>query len=422
MENLYELSLNELLTADFGCDCGKKHSVNAEAFYGGFDAFESALKKSNAKGKILFICSRDTCSKYGEFIDNAIKNADCIPETVIINRKFDDSLENISCLFAMADDVCLIAVLDCYLLGVANYFASVKNIPLIAMPLSADADDVLSTTASVVFKGKHEKISSAGYRYIIINENFLKNSSKESCAVAFASLASAIVSLIDYRIRGTMVGERLCKNCYDLVRSCISGAINIFKNQPEDIPVKLLENKIKISVADIYTDGEILSGSGESCVAKLLEPSGKKHFSFSERKLYAAYKLIDLYNIFFKYPHSNLLTLPDLAERAENYACLTGAKEYETLKNIKKRAFKAKEVDKKLNFVNQKFYEETKKLAAMKDKLFSAYVKLGGDKDLLENYSPDEIHKAVYYAPDTENSFSVLNLMRDTGVLELLKN
>ncbi len=422
MENLYELSLNELLTAKFNCSCGKTHSVNAEAFYGGFDAFEAALKKSNAKGKILFISSRATCNKYGEFVDNAIKNASGIPESIIINRKFDDSLENISCLFTMADDVSAIVVFDSYLFGVANYFASVKNLPLITMPLSADADDILSPTASVTFKGRREKISSAGYRYIIINEDFLKNSPKESSAVAFASLASAIVSLIDYRIRGTMVGERLCKNSYDLVRACISNSMNILKNPSEDIPLKLLKNRIKISVADIYTNGQILSGSGESSVAKYLEPSGKKHYSFSERKLYAAYKLIDLYNVFFKYPHSNLLTAPDIAERAEYYAKLTGIKEYDALTDMKKHSLKAKDIDKKLNFLNQKFYEETQKLSAMKDKLFSAYVKLGGDEGLIENYSAEEIRKAVYYAPDMQDSFSVLNLMRDTGVLELLKN
>lgn len=421
MENLYNLKLNELIKLQFDCDCGKTHAVNAEIDYGGFDVLLSVLKKLKATGQIVFISSRSTFFEYGETILDLISQAGATPLNIILNKKFDNTLENISGLFALSGEVSAVVVLDPYLFGVASYFVSIRNLHLISMPLTPDADDVLSPTASITFKGKKEKVTSAGYRHVIINTELLSKAPKESSAIAFASLASGIISLIDYRMRGTVGGEKLCKNSYDLVRSCISGTINILKNKTQNIPVFLIENRIKLVIADIYTDGAILSGSGESCVATLLEPSGKEHYSFSERKLYSAYKLIDLYNIFFKYPHSNLLYVPDLVERAEGYSRLTGTNEYETLKDINKRALSAKEIDKKLNLVNQKFLDETQKLVSMKDKLFSAYLSLGGKEDLLENYTPDEIRRAVYYAPDTEGCFSVLTLMRDTGILELLK-
>lgn len=421
MDDLYKIKLCDLLKAEFDCACGKKHMINAEVRYGGEEDLKKVLSEIAPNGKTAFISLQSTFFTYGEGVLSAISAAGSAPLNIVLNRRFDNTLENIGGLFALPDDVRAVVVYDTELFGVAEYFTALRNIPLVMLPLSPEAENVLSPTVTVKLKNKPERIYAENRRYIIIDAEKLTKCADNSIAAAFAGLASGIIALIDYRMRGTVAGEWLCKESYNLVRSCITGALGILKVNKENIAVTLLEDRIRISAAEVYTDGEILSGSGESAVAELLEAGGKKSFTFAERKFYAAYKLIDLYKMFFTEPHANLLGVPDYIDRAEKLSLLTGIGEYEVLKSLKSRSMRAKEVDKKLAFVWQKFAGETEKLSEMKDKLLAVYVKLGGDASLTDNYDSNEIRRAIYHAPDLPGNFSVLTLMRDTGILELLK-
>lgn len=419
MSNLYGMPIAELFNLK-ECACGKNHALDAEVVYGDDGALTDILKRVAPNGKTAFISLQRTFLSIGAGILGAISASGASPLNIVLNRRFDNTLENVGGLFALPDDVRAAVVCDTELIGVAEYFTAVRNIPLVIMPLSPDAENLLSPTVSVKIKNRAEKIYAENKRFIIIDGKKLSACGRDGVAAAFAGVASCIISLIDYRARGAVTDEVICKESYKLVRDCITGALGAIKSD-SGISEFLLETRIKISAADAFTDGALFGGSGETAVAELLEACGKKRLSFSERRFYAAYKLIELYKDFFTLPHGNILGVPDYNARAESLAEMTGANEYALLQNILDYALTAEETDKKIAPVAAAFGEETAKLASLKDKLFNAYVKLGGDSDLLSVYTPEEIRRAVYHAPDTAGHFSVLTLMRDTGVLELLK-
>lgn len=423
MGEIYNLSLTELLNREQVCDCGKKHTVNAEVRYGeNTSELTRLISEISPNGKVAFVSLHDTFIRRGTHVLDAVSAGGAVPLNIVLNKRFDNTLENVNGLFGIPDDVRAVLVTDDALYDVAAYFSALKNLPLIIIPSSAYGENVLSPIVTVTLKGVRERIAADNRRYVIIDETLVASSPEQVNAAAFAGMASGVISLIDYRMRGTVAKENLCRSAYDLARSCISDSLSVGKLPADKIPLRLLENRLKGAVAEIYTDGDILCGGGETAVAALLSGRGEQAFSESERKLAAACKLIELYNVFFTEPHGELLSVPDYGERAERLSVRTGIKQSEILDYISEYSFKAKDIDKILRFVMPKFAKETQNIAALTVKLMAVYEKLGGSALLKTNYSPEELRAAVFSAADMPRCFSVLTLMRDVGMLEYLKN
>ena len=418
MKQLHKMPLQKLIKSRVINDGGDLTKINAEVVYGGFSAVKKIVKSKFSKGKILFISTKQSHEMLWVKLNKSIKNL----SSVVINKRFDNSLENISALFAIDDVLGGVIVSDSDLISVATYFSSIKNVPLIIMPKSCDVENILAGEVSINFRGKKEKIAVTNKRYVVINKSLLKNAEQKSNAVAFSGIASGIIAIIDYRVKGIVADKWLCRESYDIVRACITDAMNVLKFKKQIVSLKLLEIKIKLSIAEYFTGGEFFGGSGGNLVADFLEASGKEVFSTSERRFLAAYKLIDIYNMFFTKEYDNLLALPDYVLRAKNCGEITGENQFKCLERIRKIAVNPTHIQEKLSLHKEKLASETQRFSSIKEKLFLVYKKLGGDEKLLSNYTSTELRKAIYHAPDSGKTVSVLSLIRDVGILELLKN
>ncbi|PWM75773.1 MAG: hypothetical protein DBX59_00580 [Bacillota bacterium] len=406
-ENTFE----ELLCGKFACGCGRRGApvyLRRGEVYGELEN----LSRSFARGKrAALVASRRFLSERGEQTLGALCAGGAEAVKIAVSRRFDSALENIGALFSLAEDVKLIVACESELYDVAAYFSALKNLPLVYAAFSPEADGLFAPTACVKIKGKPERIFAENPRYVIVDETLLRQAEEGRVASAFASLASGVVSLIDYRVRGALTGE-FCRESYHLARGAISAALGSVSK--EDMPVKLLESRLIVAAAENHTLGAIARG-GESAVAELLESSGKIRLSSAERKFAAALLLLDLYAAYFSSPHENLLSVPDYAARAEALSAYTGYGKGELLKGILASAALADES--KLAPYAARLKEEIETLRGWAEKLAAVYLRLGG-RDIFCNYSFQELKKAVCRAADLPDAFSVLTLMRESGALE----
>ena len=413
MEKLAQMDLSALAEHKFACLCGKNHAAKAHVLYG--DASESlkaVLEKIAPMSKAALLCTRDAFYAEGERWMRAVRNAGATPLNVILAKKFDNALENIGGLFSLPDDVRAVIVFESALYDVVSYFSALKNLPAVYIARSAEAENMLSPVVFLKIRRKTEFIYADNEKYVLIDPASI--TAGKSAAAAFASLSSAIVSLIDYRVRGVFTGE-YCSESYNLARAAISSAVNAAAS--ENAPLELLEARIRLAVAETYTDGKILRG-GENAVAEFLEAAGKAPFSFAERKFLAALKLIDIYHAFFSLPHGKDMRVPDYVCRAKEVAAATGAKESVVLEGILKTA--AAVSDERVKETGAQLLFEIEALKNLTGKFAATYYALGGNKELFKNYAPEEVRRAVFYAPDLPETFSVLTLMRESGALEYL--
>ena len=99
-----------------------------------------------------------------------------------MNKKFDNSIENLSGLFALPKDIDFAVVTGDELLSVAKYFTAIRNIPLIYIPTSPNTFGVLDVTAEIKLKGKTERVNATNPRIIALDKDLLKNSEKRKIA------------------------------------------------------------------------------------------------------------------------------------------------------------------------------------------------------------------------------------------------
>lgn len=416
MKNILETPIDELIGKPYLCDCGVTHIVNGEIYRGNYlKTLKSAIENTGKKG--VFIALNYTAKSFESAFSSLGEKVEITP--LIMNKKFDNSIENLSGLFALPKDIDFAVVTGDELLSVAKYFTALRDIPLIYIPTSPTTFGVFDLTAEIKLKGKTERINAQNKRIVLLDEQLLNASEKRKIASAFCDVVSKIIALLDYRVRGAVSGKWLCKNSYNLARSVIIDTFSVLKYQ--NAPLKLAENGLKLSVISAYTKGEIFENSAENLTAKLLRYSGKERLPIAECRLVAMRKLIGIYKLFFGQKTTGILEMPDYIDRAEKFSELTGISELEILKGFKQSVYTNDEVRKKLFFIAKELYAECDKLSSLLTKINNTYLLLGGDEGLEENFTPEEIRQAIYYSTDYPYAVNILTLIRDTGMLEFIK-
>ncbi len=402
----------QLLGGEFCCKCdGGKVSVEVRRGVPE-QKIEEIAAALHADKAVLFV-SRHFSESERACFETALRAAGAQPVTVSVRRRFDNALENAGALFASAKEAEMIVVCESGLYDAAAYFAALRNIPLVYAAFSPEADGILAPTVSVRIRDKTERICADNPRYIVIDEERLKRANRSEVAAAFASIASGIVSLIDYRVRGALTGE-FCRESYNLARGAISEALHI--GTDENAPLTLLESRLVIAAVENHTRG--LFSGGECAVAELLEGSGKRRLSSAERKFAAAFLLLDLYAAYFSSPHENLLYVPDYAQRAEELSSYIGCGKGTILTHMLSAGAFADE--EKIALYLPRLLEEIEILRGWFGSITAKYRDLGGT-DLSDQYTFGEWARAIDRAADLPGTFSTLTLMRESGALELLR-
>lgn len=225
--------------------------------------------------------------------------------------------------------------------------------------------------------------------------------------------------MIDYRVRGAMRGEWQCRESYNLAREVVSDTFRILNYSESGIPLRLLENQLRMTIACSFTDGALFGGSGEEQMAKLLEyESG---LPLAECRFFAALRLLELYRMYFAGELDGGLKLPDYSARAALMARITGQEEYLFLKSFSENRIPLGTVLQKKGEIAAKLSSELEGLCAIKEKIYNTYLALGGNPGLNEAFSDASVRGAAYSAPDFPDSFNTLTLMREEGILEYLK-
>lgn len=420
MKDLFSLKLTEFSHIDFDCACGRTHVLNAEFFYGSYKTLLASVVKERAPGgKVAVIAGNDVFLKYGKRAAEAVESAGGTPVNVILKQTFDKRLENAGGLFRLSEDVRLAVVADNELFDVASYFSGLRGIPLVLIPTATNVQGGAGDTVNVNVRGYEETFYTGAERIFLIDEALFRKCERPGAADTFAEIIAKTVAMIDYRVRGAIRGVWQCRESYNLAREVVSDTFRILNYAESGIPLRLLENQIRMTVACSFTDGLLFAGSGEEQMAKLLEYESS--LPLSECRFFAAMKLLELYRLYFAGELNGGLKLPDYTARAALMARITGQEERAFLASFAENRVPLAEIRAKKGEIAARLSSELEGLCAIKDKIWNTYCALGGNGDLQTAFSDAAVRGAVFSAPDFPDAFNTLTLMRDEGILEYLK-
>lgn len=420
MKDLFSLNLTEFSHIDFACTCGRSHVLNAEFFYGNCKTLLSSVVSERAPGgKVAVIAGNDAFLRYGKRMTEAVASAGGIPVNVILKQTFDKRLENAGGLFRLPEDVRLAVVADNELFDVASYFAGLRGIPLALIPTATNVQGGAGDTVTVNVRGYEEVFYTGAERLFLIDEALFRKCERAGVADTFAEIISKTVAMIDYRVRGAVRGVWQCRESYNLAREIVSDTFRILNYAESGIPLRLLENQIRMTIACSFTDGLLFLGSGEEQMAKLLEY--ENGLPTAECRFFAAMKLLELYRLYFTGELNGGLKLPDYTERAALMARITGEEERVFLSAFKENRVPLAEIREKKGEIAARLSSELEGLCELKDKIWNTYFALGGNGNLQTAFSDSAVRGAVFSSADFPDAFNTLTLMRDEGILEYLK-
>jgi len=253
-ENFAGYSLKNLINKRINCVCKEQHFINASLFYGDFfKNVKEILKKDIPFSKVVVITKTKSFEKFGNKLLEELKENGNIPLSLVLDN-LDNSVEKISSLFCLPEDIRCVISFDIELIDALSYFAEIKNIPLIFIPTSLNLKGLFSNRVAIKVGEKEDKIKITAKKYLIIDEKIIETNFVE----VYVNALSNLVGIVDLRVNDIIFSKKSCENALLMLKN---STFEIIKSLSKKRVVKLIEEQLKIEIVNnflndrLYNDG-----------------------------------------------------------------------------------------------------------------------------------------------------------------------
>lgn len=372
-------------------------------FYEGH--IESTLKdlllSISPNGKVAFVATEKSAVN----LNKTLSKIALLAGVTLLTYTFDDyktSTENASGLFSLPDDVRSVIVCDKEVVDLASYYASLKNLPLFIIPLTADANGLLRNKIYISTSSKIDAVMVKTAKHVIIDRSLIS----ADYSGAYAFIMSKFIPLIDYRINLSVTGGLPLKTVFDSIKNSVLSTFGApkLKNGLGDV---MVYNSFITELAISSTNGEFGDFSAENVAVNLANQPYNSGLA-----LYFATEIIKIYasicstNIDF----SALTDVNAISERLKETTNLdefyfSDALIYQ-IKRLTKSGEKVKSQLKSLE-------KEIKSFSSLSNSIFNTYLLLGGKAPEKNDYS-----FAIINAGNTSKHINGMSLVREAGFIK----
>ncbi len=287
--------------------------------------------------------------------------------------------------------------------NLAGKIATEKNLYCLFIIDQFNFDDTLNSYFEIYKDNKKSRVRLDFDRRILLDVEKIIDDEK-GCAEEFAFVMSKLISLVDYRIFGIITETPTNKKAYSLIKSAVEETYSLLSKIREDYLLTLIENAIKVRLADAITLGSFYKNSAPDICAKL---HGDRNSS-----LFYAKRIAKIYTLAFSSEYDGVAS-PDYLERAENLSKLESSKETDYSKWLVYQSNLCAEKEKQISVVKEILYTETFNYLKIFDLVEKTYIALGGKK-----ITPNDAF--VKISGDFYETFNGMTLVRDCGISEFL--
>ena len=420
---LSELTTQQFEKLELECPCGATHRVSTSRYCLGRNAISrlAGIVEELGAQTVLAVTAKDVEPLF------AATEADLRKRVrLTVHRfaaEFVPSMLTVSVLTRYRADA-VIAFGSGSVTDAAKYYCSVTGVPLISVLTAPVAD--LSDTSNLLCGGKPEKFAAVSPAAVIADFGLLDTAPAEHAASALGWMAASALSLFEWKLSALLTGGSYCQTVADFLWELAEEAVRAgerYANGNREAITDLASCLIRQGACDQmlgHSRGTEGSATLTAAVLKLVgEPSGRGHL-LGERALIAANRLIRLFEETLLVEHRLPVLPSDKVRRAGLMAAYCGGDADAILKRLYRMP--------KLNLAladyllreNRCEIEEellrVRMLLTRANRVFKRMYRDGGY--WLAGLAIPQFRTAVYLAPDLTEGFTVLGLLRDTGVLE----
>ena len=423
--DLHELKTEEFAGLEYACSCGETHRAETRRLFcekGALDRLSAVVGETGAE-TLLFVSAQDVYDKYGRSIELLLRKS-CRVTVHLFPSGFVPTLMRVAELSKYAAADAVVCFGSGSVADVSKYHCSIRGVPLIAV-LSAPCAD-LSGYCNLMLNGKTERLLAAAPYAVIADPELIRTAPPAMVASAFGWIAGTALALFEWKFAYLIGREPYCTELARFSDSLIRLAADAGERYTEGSGAaltELTECLLKHALCTQLLGKNRLAESSATLTASILQamnqPAGPGSL-LGERVLLCANPLIRLFEAALS-EDVRLPILPtDKARRATLLAKYCGTDAAETLRrlydqpkiNMELAQYKIREYRREL--LGE--LRELERLYVRINRIFKRIYPDGGF--WLRSLKLPGLRTAAYLAPDLSDTFTVLTLLRDEGLLE----
>lgn len=264
---MHVIDVNNLLKG-VNCECGKMHTCNIEKVYVEKNAIERLTELCANYNEILLVADENTYSVAGEKVKRVlagkkIREVIFSGKTVLIPderaiEKVNQNLGNADLLLAVGSGV---------IQDLCKYVSKFSGVPYIDVATAPSMDGYASDGAAMILKGMKETVKAGLPKAIVADTEVLVNAPMDMIKAGYGDIVGKFSALNDWKLSVIVNGEYYCPFIYDATYKMIENTLETAEGL-----LKRQENSVKALMEALIIVGVLISFAGSSRPA-----SGSEH-------------------------------------------------------------------------------------------------------------------------------------------------
>ena len=424
--NLEELKTEQFAGLSYSCACGEEHRVETERLVCGRDGIAKlpGILEGLGAETLLFVSAEDVYNKYGRGVELLLRKRWRLAVHVFPSG-FVPTLLRVSELSNYQADAVV-----CFGSGsvadVSKYHCSVRGIPLVAVLTAPCAD--LSGYCNLMLNGRTERLLAVAPRAVVADFDLVRTAPPAMIASALGWMCGTALALFEWKFAYLIGREPYCAELARFSETLVREAVDAGERWNEgsreailDLAGCLLRHGM---TAQLWGRSRI-SESSATLTAAILQAMGQPKGPGSllgERIMLCTNRLVRLFQTALSEDIMLPLLPTDKARRANLLAKYCGTDAAETLS----RLYEQPKINLELAQYQLREYRRdllaelkgVERLLLRANKVFKRVYPDGGF--WLRDLEIPDFRTAAYLAPDLSDTFTVLTLLRDEGLLEYI--
>ena len=370
-----------------------------------------SIAKDNAGKKFDLVFTESDYLKFGKTVTSALKRACAEFSILLIEDNGFDHVKNKSFFHFSGEIVVVVGSYD--LISITSHYASLKNKETFVILTEPYSEYLFIDKVRIQVNGLYSFFDIKPIKAIIIDLDVLYKASIKSYQESFINVMSKLITLIDYKFRVLITGERFDALSYQNIKNAITlvASINAYENRKDVLIYAELVLAVERKRGSTLLDG---------AVELYQEALGlfSSYINRGDRLLTSMRVISELYEMLFTNDLGNLLSVADYNRDVEFLEKTTGKSASYFRKNISVPSPRRLDIiNKIINKTKGSFSKEVESVLYVLNAIEKVYKSFDSKTELEEKIPFNTKREALLVATYLTDKTTILSHMRDMGVL-----
>ena len=233
MNEILNMSMEEMGTADFDCSCGKHHHMNIQKLIMGKGVLPKIkdIAEPFKIGKILLVSDENTFKAAGEKVLGILGQDHFQVKNLILTAQGEILIPNEEIIgrfmLNLDQDVALIiGVGSGSINDTVKYISSRTDIPYVIVCTAPSMDGYVADGAPLILNGRKISFKATLPYGVLGDTEIMKHAPQRLIQAGFGDVLGKMTALTDWKLANELNGDYYCQTCVILVERALKKVIN----------------------------------------------------------------------------------------------------------------------------------------------------------------------------------------------------